>query len=105
MDGDDNRLRKIGCEGKNPGQFGAAAGVSYVNINEILIADQGNHRMQHINIQTGTVVKSFGKHGVGKGEFNNPVDVYFADEGRIVVTEWGNHRIQKENLTRYLMLV
>ena len=94
FDGDGKCLRKIGCKGENPGQFSAPAGVSYVNNNEILIADDGNRRIQHINIQTGTVVESFGKHGAGKGEFNNPVDVCLDDEGRIVVTEWGNHRIQ-----------
>ena len=94
FDGDGNCLRKIGCKGENPGQFSAPAGVSYVNSNEILIADDGNRRIQHINIQTGNGVKSFGEHGAGKGEFNNPVDVCLDDEGRIVVTEWGNHRIQ-----------
>ena len=88
-----NCLRKIGSQGSNPGQFKGPIGVSFLNDNEILVADQGNHRIQHINIQTGTVVKSFGKYGAGKVEFNNPVDVCLDDEGRIVVTEWGNNRI------------
>jgi len=94
FDRDGNCLRKRGSEGANPGEFSLAAGVSYVNDNEILIADQGNHRIQHLNILTGTVVKSFGKYGAGKGEFEDPVDVCLDDKGRIVVTEWGNHRIQ-----------
>jgi len=94
FDRDGNCLRKRGSEGAKPGEFGMASGVSYVNDKEILIADQGNHRIQHINIQTGTVVKHFGKHGSGKGEFKNPLDVCLDDEGHIVVTEWGNHRIQ-----------
>ena len=94
LDRDGNCLRKIGSRGVNPGQFISPFGVFFVNNNEILIADQCNHRIQHINIQTGTVVKIFGKHGVGKGEFKNPLDVCLDDEGRIVVTDCINHRIQ-----------
>ena len=94
LDRDGNCLRKIGSRGGNPGQFISPGGVSMVNNNEILIADRGNHRIQHINIQTGIVMKIFGKHGAGKGEFKNPLDVCLDDEGRIVVTEFGNHRIQ-----------
>ena len=66
-----NSLRKIGNHGSNSGQFYYPVGVSFVNDNEILISDELNHRIQHINIQTGTVVKSFGKCGAGKGEFKN----------------------------------
>ena len=94
FDRDGNCLRNIGGDRENPGQFKHPAGVSYVNNNEILIADQSNHRIQHINIQTGTVVKCFGKYGTGKGEFKNPADVCLDDEGRIVVTECVNGRIQ-----------
>ena len=94
FDRDGNCLRKIGCQGQNPGQFTFPSGVSYVSNNEILIADQCNNRIQQIKIQTGTVVKSFGKLGAGKGEFVNPLDVCLDDEGHIVVTEATSHRIQ-----------
>ena len=86
-------LMKIGNQGTNSGQFNHPAGVSLLNDNEILIADQGNHRIQHINIQTGTVAKIFGKRDAGKGELKYAIDVCLDDEGRIVVTEWSNHRI------------
>jgi len=89
-----NCLRKIGGKGENSGQFQFPNGVSFLNDNEILIADNGNHRIQHLNIKTGTVVKTFGKRGAGKGEFQNPVDVCLDDEGRIVVSEYNNNRIQ-----------
>ena len=94
LDRNGNYLRKLGGKGGTLTRFKHPAGVSYVNNNEILIADQCNHRIQHINIQTGTVVKIFGKCGSGKGEFTSPLDVCLDDEGRIVVTEFGNHRIQ-----------
>ena len=89
------KLRSIGgCGGENPGQLQYPAGVYFVNNNEILISDQCNHRIQHINIQTGTGLKSFGKLGAGKGELRKPLHVVLDDEGRIVVTECGNDRIQ-----------
>jgi len=89
-----NCLRKIGGKGENSGQFQFPKGVSFLNDNEILIADSRNHRIQHLNIKTGCVVKTFGKRGAGKGEFQNPVDVCLDDEGRIVVSEYNNNRIQ-----------
>jgi len=89
-----NCIRKIGSKGQNPEQFYWPNGVSFLNENEILIADYGNNRIQHLNIKTGTVVKTFGKHGTGKGEFRNPTDVCLDDEGRLVVAEYVSNRIQ-----------
>ena len=88
FDKDGNCMRKIG------GQFQFPNGISFLNDNEVLIADSGNCRIHRLNIQTGTVVKSFGKEGRQKGEFEVPKDVTVDDEERIVVTEWGNNRIQ-----------
>ena len=94
FDKNGNRLRKTGGEGSNTGQFWYPNRISFLNENEVLIADCGNSRIQRFNFQTGTVVKSFGKFGEEKGELNNPVDVNVDDKERIVVTEWGNNRIQ-----------
>ena len=94
FDKDGNCVRKTGSEGAKPGRFQSPRGVSYLNDNEILVADEDNHRIQQVDIQTGIVVKSFGKGGAGKGEFKQPYDVCLDDEERIVVTEFGNDRIQ-----------
>ena len=94
FDKNGNCLRKIKSEGSNTGQFKYPDRISFLNDNEVLIADYGNCRIQRLNIQTGTVVKSFGKFGKGKGELSDPVDVTVNDEGRIVVTERDNNRIQ-----------
>ena len=91
---DGSCLRKIGSKGSNTGEFQHPEGISFLNDNEVLIADYGNNRIQRLNIHTGTVVKSFGRKGKEKGELNNPVDVAVDDEERITVTECGNHRIQ-----------
>ena len=83
-------LRKIG----DKGQFKYPLGVTYLKDDEILIADTNNNRIQQINIQTGTVVKTFGKEGEGTREFNLPTDVCLDEERRIVVTEIWSKRIQ-----------
>ena len=89
-----NCLKQIGKEGTGPGQFKNPNGVSFLNNNEILIADQSNNRIQHINIQTESVVKSFGKKGERKGHFHNPLSICLADTERIVVSEFSNNRVQ-----------
>ena len=94
FDKEGNCLRKIGRQGENAGLLEHPCAVTYLNDNEILIADQGNHRIQQVDVQTGTVVKSFGKPGKGKGEFSNPVDVCLNEQHCIVATEWSNQRIQ-----------
>ena len=68
--------------------------MTYLNDDEILIADAGNHRIQQVDVQTGTVVKSFGEYGAAKGQFGFPTDVCLDEERRIVVTEYSNNRIQ-----------
>jgi len=94
FDKEGNCLRKIRSEGGNTGQFDCPCGVTYLNDNEILIADELNCRIQQVDVETGTVVKSFGKNGQGKGEFYQPIDISLDEHHRIVVTEFTNHRIQ-----------
>ena len=93
FDKDGNCMRKIGSKRSHTGQFQFPNGISFFNDNEVLIIDLGNCRIQRVNIQTGTVVKSFGKEGRQKGEFGGLIDVTVDDDERIVVTEWGNNRI------------
>ena len=94
FDKNGNCLRKIGGRGSNKGLFQHPVGISFLNDNEVLISDFTNCKILQLNIQTGTVVKSFGKFGKEKGELINPVYVTVDDEERIVVTESSNHRIQ-----------
>ena len=89
-----NCLKQIGKEGTGPGQFKNPNGVSFLNNNEVLIADQSNNRIQHINIRTGYVVKTFGKKGERKGHFKTPISICLDDTERIVVSEFSNNRVQ-----------
>ena len=87
-------VRKLGCYGKNPGQLHNPAGVTFLNNDEILVADDYNHRIQQFNVQTGNFVKSFGKKGTGDGEFQNPEGICMDGEGHVVVADYWNNRIQ-----------
>ncbi len=87
-------VRKLGCYGKNPGQFNIPRGVTYLNDEEILVADELNHRIQQFNVQTGNFVKSYGNFGTGKGDFKNPLSVCMDYEGHVVVADLCNNRIQ-----------
>ena len=94
LDKEGKCLRKFDSKGNNAGQFLNPCGVTYFNDDEILIADAGNCRIQQVDVQTGTVVKSFGKYGGAKGQFSFTIDVCLDDERHIVVTEYRNNRIQ-----------
>ena len=87
-------VRKLGCHGENLGQLDSPAGVTFLNDDEILVADELNHRIQQFNVQTGNFVKSFGKEGTGDGEFINPLSVCMDGEGHVVVADCYNNRIQ-----------
>ena len=88
-------VRKLGSYGDKEGQLNRPDDVTFLNDDEILVADQFNHRIQQLNVQTGNFVKSFGKEGSGDGEFVSPVGVCITGDGRfIVVTEFANSRIQ-----------
>ena len=94
FDKEGNCLRKIGSQGRNARQLNRPWGISYLNDNEILIADACNHRIKQVNVQKGNFVTSFGKRNTAKGKFGFPVDVCLDEEHRIVVTEFGSQRIQ-----------
>ncbi|XP_022810572.1 E3 ubiquitin-protein ligase TRIM71-like [Stylophora pistillata] len=85
----------LGVYGDKVGQFDNPTDVTFVNDDEILVADECNHRIQRFNIQTGKCVESFGKEGSGDGKLKFPTGVCITSDGRfIVVVDDGNSRIQ-----------
>ncbi|XP_027039307.1 E3 ubiquitin-protein ligase TRIM71-like [Pocillopora damicornis] len=44
---------KLGSYGDKDGQLNKPDGVTFLNDDEILVADEGNHRIQQLNVQTG----------------------------------------------------
>ena len=94
IDTEGNCIRKVGCHGKKEGQLKGPEDVTYLNDDNILVADELNHRIQQFNVQTGNFVKSFGKYGTRDGEFQSPLSVCVDDEGRVIVADVGNNRVQ-----------
>ena len=94
LDKEGKYLRNVGGHGNNAGQLQYPDGVTFLNDNEILVADELNHRIQQFNVQSGKFVKIFGKKGRGDGEFRSPCSVCMDNKGQVVVTEFGNNRIQ-----------
>ena len=94
FDKEGKHLTKFGSKGKRAGQLENPAGLTYFNDDHILVADDGNHRIQQFNVHTGNFVKAFGKQGAGERELVNPKGVCMYGEGRVAVVDWGNNRIQ-----------
>ena len=93
-DKEGNCIRKVGCFGNSVGQLNRPTDVTYLNNDNILVADQLNHRIQQFNVQTGNSVKRFGKKGTRDGEFQYPVSVCVDKEGRVIVADHFNNRVQ-----------
>ncbi|XP_066030762.1 E3 ubiquitin-protein ligase TRIM71-like [Pocillopora verrucosa] len=88
-------VRKLGSYEDKDGQLNNPVDVTFLNDDEILVADESNHRIQQLNVQTGNFVKSFGKKGSEDGEFKNPSSVCTTSDGCfIVVVDFNNNRIQ-----------
>ena len=88
-------VQQVGCKGENPGQLGNPDGVTFINDDEILVADLSNHRLQKFNVHSAqNIVNNFGQCGSGDGNFQNPAGVCIDDEGRIIVSEYNpSHRV------------
>ena len=88
-------VRRLGCKGENPGQLSGPVDVTFINDDEILVADEWNHRVQQFNLHSEqNSVSSFGRQGTGDGKFRDPVSVCMDDERRIIVSDYSNHRVQ-----------
>ena len=88
-------VRQMGCKGEKPGQLSSPNGVTFINDDEILVADESNHRVQQFNVHSAqNFVNNFGRYGTGDGKFQHPVSVCMDHEGRIIVSDFNNHRVQ-----------
>ena len=82
----------FGKKGSGDGMFKYPLGVAVSDRDEIVVADQGNHRVQVFD-SNGTFLRSFGHEGENAGEFNGPIGIAINKDRQIFVTE-RNHRIQ-----------
>ena len=87
FDSEGTFLRKIG-------QFKQPVDAVFVNDEEILVSDHGDHRIYQYNTRSELFIKEFGKPGTGKGKLKNPLRLFMDDKEQIVVSDYNNNRIQ-----------
>ena len=83
----------FGKEGSGDGMFQYPEGVAVSDGDEIVVADQSNHRVQVFD-SNGTLLRSFGRKGENNGESNYPVGIAINTDGNIFVADTNNHRVQ-----------
>ena len=82
-------VRQFGHRGKNPGKLKGPVDVTFVNDDEILVAEQSNHRIQQFNVNTGKYVNIFGRKGTGEAAFKILTSVCLDDRGRVIAVVKG----------------
>ena len=83
----------FGKEGSGEGMFNNPMGVAVTAKDEIVVADNRNHRVQVFD-SNGTFLRSFGHKGENDGEFNFPIGIAVNKDRQIFVADPDNHRIQ-----------
>ncbi|XP_031566162.1 tripartite motif-containing protein 2-like [Actinia tenebrosa] len=91
---DGDLLLTYGSQGSAQGQLSNPMGLAFLNDTDLVISDNGNHRICIVNTTTGTLVKTFGNQGNRDGGLSNPLGVHVDDDGKIIVCDRGNHRVQ-----------
>jgi len=87
-------VRQFGHRGENPGELKGPVDVTFMNDDEILVAEEDNDRIQQFNVNTGNYVKILGREGTGEAVFEEPSSICMEDQGHFVVAEFGNNRVQ-----------
>ena len=83
----------FGEKGTGDAMFDYPRGVAVTDKDEVVAADQCNHRIQVFD-SNGTFLRSFGHKGKNAGEFNRPDGIAIDKDGNIFVADSGNHRVQ-----------
>ena len=83
----------FGNYGWDEGMFKNPCGVAVSDGDEIVVADNQNHRVQVFD-SNGTFLRSFGHKGENDGEFKYPVGLAINKDRQIFVADLDNHRIQ-----------
>jgi DNA-binding beta-propeller fold protein YncE len=82
-----------GAGGAGPGELLGPQGLAIDGAGNIVVADEGNHRIQVFSAD-GVFLRQWGYLGSGDREFNGPHDVAVDSHGRMYVVDSGNQRVQ-----------
>ena len=83
----------FGKQGSGEGMLNNPMGVAVTAKDEVVVADNQNHRVQVFD-SNGTFLRSFGHKGENAGEFKNPTGIAIDKDRNILVSECYNHRVQ-----------
>ena len=83
----------FGKKGSGEGMLNNPMGVAVTAKDEVVVADNHNHRVQVFD-SNGTFLRSFGHKGENAGEFKNPTGIAINKDRNILVSEYYNHRVQ-----------
>ena len=90
------KLRSFGTRGSSPGQFRSPMGIAVDDEGNILVADNGNNRIQKFT-NDGQFLASVGTKGTGPLQFINPMDVAFNTHNKKIYVVDNENRIQVLN--------
>ena len=83
----------FGEKGNGHGLFTYSRGVAVTDKDEIVVADEWNHRLQVFD-SNGTFLRSFGRGSKNAGERNFPDGLAIDSDGNIFVADRNNHGVQ-----------
>ena len=83
----------FGKKGSGEGMFNNPMGVAVTAKDEVVVADNQNHRVQVFD-SNGTFLRSFGHKGENAGEFIYPNGIAIDNDKNVFVADMGNHRVQ-----------
>ena len=83
----------FGKGGSGDGMFSSPRPLAVTDRGEIVVADNGNHRVQVFD-SNGTFLRSFGHRGENAGEFIYPNGISIDKDKIVFVADMGNNRVQ-----------
>ena len=89
---------KFGSSGSGSGQLGAGKGIALDGKGDVVIADEGNARLDVFK-ENGEFVKVFGSPGSEPGHFGEIKGIAIDSKGNIWVADQGNSRISNSTET------
>src|SRR6202012_255032 len=87
-------LGSYGELGSGAGQFKAPTGLAFDAAGHLLVADQGNSRVQELS-SAGGFITQFGRKGAEPGQLNEPRALAADAEGNVWVADGANNRMEK----------
>lgn len=87
---------QAGVAGSDVNQLNTPVGAAFLPYGNILICDQGNHRVIEVSMVSKAIVWQHGMTGTpgpGRNHLNSPGSVQLLDNGNILIADTGNDRV------------